>query len=150
FPGTGPPRRAGARPVRIGPSRGLGAGPMTEESLFAAALERTAAAERQAFLDEACAGDVALRQRVERLLAAHEKTLGIPDRPAAAPPSREVRPGVAPRAALPAEPVGTLVGGRYKLLAKVGEGGMGTVWVAEQTHPVRRKVAVKLVKAGLD
>src|SRR5205807_512803 len=48
------------------------------------------------------------------------------------------------------EQVGTLVAGRYKLLEQIGEGGMGTVWVAEQTQPVRRKVALKLVKAGMD
>ena len=65
--------------------RGLGVGAMIEESLFAAALERSTAAERRAFLDEACAGDVALRQRVERLLAAHEKTLGILDQLAGPP-----------------------------------------------------------------
>ncbi len=45
---------------------------------------------------------------------------------------------------------GNLIAGRYKLLEKIGEGGMGEVWVAEQTQPVRRKVALKLVKAGMD
>ena len=50
----------------------------------------------------------------------------------------------------PGERVGTLVAGRYKLLEQIGEGGMGTVWVAEQTQPVRRKVALKLIKAGMD
>src|SRR5205085_10945460 len=49
-----------------------------------------------------------------------------------------------------AEQVGTLLAGRYKLLEQIGEGGMGTVWVAEQTQPVRRKVALKLIKAGMD
>jgi WD40 repeat protein/serine/threonine protein kinase/tetratricopeptide (TPR) repeat protein len=49
-----------------------------------------------------------------------------------------------------AEGVGTLIAGRYKLLEQIGEGGMGTVWVAEQTQPVRRKVALKLIKAGMD
>src|SRR5262249_2092009 len=48
------------------------------------------------------------------------------------------------------ERVGTVVAGRYKLLEQIGEGGMGTVWVAEQTQPVRRKVALKLIKAGMD
>src|SRR4051812_48514786 len=62
-------------------ARGPGAWPMTEETLFAAALERTLATERQAFLDEACAGEVTLRRRVARLLAAHEKPRGILDRP---------------------------------------------------------------------
>ena len=48
------------------------------------------------------------------------------------------------------ESVGTIVAGRYKLLEEIGEGGMGTVWVAEQLQPVRRKVALKLIKAGMD
>src|SRR5262249_42299900 len=64
---------------------GLGARPMTEESLFVAVLEKPTASERLAFLEEACAGDVALRQRVEQLLAAHLKTLGILDQSAKPP-----------------------------------------------------------------
>jgi len=60
-------------------------------------------------------------------------------------------PNLAPPARDPAaELVGTVIAGRYKLLEQIGEGGMGTVWVAEQTQPVRRKVALKLIKAGMD
>src|SRR3954454_5634383 len=119
---------------------------MNEESLFAAALELATPAERRAFLDEACAGDVALRDLVERLLAAHEKSLGILDQSAvaggAAGPSADVTPvpGLA----------GSVIAGRYRLIEEIGEGGMGTVWLAEQTQPVRRKVAIKLVRAGMD
>ena len=69
---------------------------MNEESLFVAALEKPTASERQAFLEEACAGDVALRQRVERLLAAHLETLGILDQPARPPGWTEVAGGSAP------------------------------------------------------
>ena len=63
--------------------------------------------------------------------------------------------GAAPLAGLPAkspglEGVGAVVGGRYKLVEPLGEGGMGTVWMAQQTEPVRRPVAVKLIKAGMD
>jgi eukaryotic-like serine/threonine-protein kinase len=121
---------------------------MSEESLFAAALEIELAGDREAFLDEACAGDVALRGRVGRLLAAHEKAFGILDAPATPPGAFEdSRPP--PDDDLSDTSVGPLVAGRYKLLVPIGEGGMGTVWLAEQTHPVRRKVAVKLVRAGM-
>ena len=60
---------------------------MNEESLFAAALERSTVSERRAFLDEACAGDIALQRRVERLIAAHMETVGILDEPAIPPRS---------------------------------------------------------------
>jgi tetratricopeptide (TPR) repeat protein len=123
---------------------------MIEESLFAAALEWATAAERRAFLDEACAGDVALRQRVERLLAAHEKTLGIVDQMAGPARSPEVTAGTRPVGASTGERVGDLVAGRYRLLEAIGEGGMGAVWKAEQTQPVRRTVAVKLIRVGMD
>ena len=51
---------------------------------------------------------------------------------------------------IPSEHTGTIIAGRYKLLEEIGEGGMGTVWVAEQSQPVRRKVALKLIKPGMD
>ncbi len=116
---------------------------MTEESLFEAALQRPTPAERQAFLEQACGGDAALLQRLQALLAAHAQAAGVLDR------------GVPnPQATTTPEPpgleVGTVIAGRYKVLESLGEGGMGSVYVAEQTEPVRRKVALKLVKAGLD
>jgi serine/threonine protein kinase/WD40 repeat protein len=135
---------------------------MVEEALFAAALERTFAADRRAFLEEACAGDVALRDRLERLLAAHHRASGILDQPAGLglPRLVEVTAGrrprhsqsqrPRPRGAPPVEGAGTQVAGRYKLLAEIGEGGMGTVWRAEQTRPVRRTVALKIIKSGMD
>lgn len=85
----------------------------------------------------------ALRQGVEALLLAHDESGGpVPNglgRDAAATANwpRQARPG-------------TLVAGRYKLIEPIGEGGMGTVWMAEQKEPVRRKAAVKLIKPGMD
>ena len=124
---------------------------MNEESLFVAALEKPTAAERHAFLEFACAGDSGLRQRVELLLAAHDKTRGMLD--ASARPTgwtevaAELTPGSVRHAA---ELVGTTIADRYKLLEEIGAGGMGTVWKAEQKQPVRRTVALKLIKAGMD
>ena len=116
---------------------------MTEESLFLAALEKHTPAERQAFLDEACGADAALRARVQMLLEADARVRGILDRPA---PGRSEQTGVY----TPNEQPGVVIAGKYKLLEAIGEGGMGAVWVAEQTQPVRRKVALKLIKAGMD
>jgi serine/threonine protein kinase/tetratricopeptide (TPR) repeat protein len=123
---------------------------MNEESIFVAALERTTASERGAFLDGACAGDVGLRQRVERLLSAHSATLGILDQPVRPPGWTEVAEGLGPVGGAPAESAGALIADRYRLIEEIGAGGMGTVWKAEQTQPVRRTVAVKLIRAGMD
>jgi tetratricopeptide (TPR) repeat protein len=112
---------------------------MNEESLFAAALAKTGPAERLAFLDEACAGDAALRQRLERLLAADEHTNGILE--------RGPDPGT-PDDPPPEEPSAAV--GPYQLIEPIGEGGMGAVWLAQQTEPVKRLVAVKLIKPGMD
>jgi hypothetical protein len=116
------------------------------ESLFAAAATLASPEERAAYLDEACAGDPALRQQVEGLLKAHDREGHFLDRPAGGPGAPPETVGYAPAV----EQVGHVIAGRYKLLEQIGEGGMGAVWVAEQTQPVRRKVALKLVKAGMD
>src|SRR5438128_8250761 len=128
-----------------------------EEALFRAAVELTPGATRQAFLDQACVGDPALRQRLEALLATHEQPDGV--LPTQAETAR-LRSDASARQARPAmeaefadEPPDEAVGqtiGRYKLLEKVGEGGCGVVYVAEQTEPVRRRVALKVIKLGMD
>ena len=114
---------------------------MTEFELFDAARKITDPVARAAFLDQACAGNAALRASVESLLNAPATNLAAFDAPSAVAPT-------VIGAALPV--VGTLLAGRYKLLENIGVGGMGTVWVAEQQAPVKRKVAVKLIKAGMD
>ena len=115
---------------------------MNEESLFAAALARPGGAERQAFLDAACGGDAGLRERVEHLLAADEQTRGILDAAGDSFTTGEHRPH-------PLLSTATLFAGRYKLRQKLGEGGMGEVWVADQSDPVQRRVAVKVIRPGL-
>jgi serine/threonine protein kinase len=113
------------------------------ESVFAGAVALENPAERVAYLDQACAADPALRARVNALLRAHERAGHLLDRP--------VAPELLTVDHVPAaEQPGTVLAGRYKLLEGIGEGGMGAVWVAEQIEPVRRKVAIKLIKPGMD
>jgi serine/threonine protein kinase len=137
--------------------------PPQAKEIFLAAIEKAAPAERAAFLDEACAGDASLREKVEELLRAHYQPGSFLEKPAAvlgshAPSSpQEIDEGGGGTSldatGLPtgddASAVGTYIG-RYKLLQRLGEGGMGTVWVAEQQEPVKRRVAVKVIKPGRD
>src|SRR5262249_53647024 len=146
-------------------------GAMNEETLFQEALSRSPE-ERAAFLEQACASRPDLPPAVEALLAAHQKPGTLPDGPPIEPePSRDPGRGQSlPDASLaqtpepvhaspaaagtadhrPMSDAGTVIAGRYTLLEKIGEGGMGEVWVARQTEPVKRKVALKLIKAGMD
>jgi serine/threonine protein kinase len=117
--------------------------PTAERSIFLSAIEAGSPAERAAYLDRACRGDGRLRAGVEELLAAHDR-LGA-GAPAA---TAGYSPGDA-AAVLPSECAGMQIGS-YKLLQQIGEGGMGTVYMAEQTQPVQRKVALKVIKAGMD
>src|SRR5690349_10315728 len=101
------------------------------ESIFVAALDKSSAEDRAAYLDEACGHDPELRRHVDRLLNAQATAGGFLQRPV---------PGVAGTLdqQLREQP-GTLIG-PYKLLQQIGEGGMGVVYMAEQEQPVRRKV----------
>src|SRR5262245_53607277 len=110
------------------------------KELFLEALEHKSATALSRFLDEACAGNAGLRQRVEELLKANrdaggflggvEKSKATPDEAQLAPP-------------------GTVIG-QFKLLEPLGEGGFGVVYLAEQSEPVRRQVALKILKPGMD
>jgi tetratricopeptide (TPR) repeat protein/serine/threonine protein kinase len=108
--------------------------------LFLSALER-GPEQWPAFLDEACGGDTEVRARVEDLLRAHQALGSIHA-------GRGGGPAVTVDLA-PAEQPGTVIG-PYKLLEEIGEGGFGVVFLAEQTQPVRRKVALKVLKPGMD
>jgi eukaryotic-like serine/threonine-protein kinase len=115
----------------------------SEREIFFAALDRAAGEERTAFLDGACGADLGLRRRVEALLARHfEKDSFMKG------PALEEMPTLA-EGPHPAEEPGALIG-RYKLLEKLGEGGFGSVWAAVQREPVRRRVALKIIKLGMD
>jgi serine/threonine protein kinase len=117
------------------------------KDVFLGAVEIADPGERAAFLDAACAGDAELRRRVEALLAAHERPESLLDRAAVAPAEGGTLPH--PSVTAPAEGPGTRVG-PYLLLQPLGEGGMGSVFLAEQGEPVRRQVALKVIKPGMD
>ena len=109
------------------------------EAVFNQALERSSPEERAAFLRAACGPDDAFREKVERLLAAH----------AGAPKFLATTVGTIALQRPVTEAAGTRIG-RYKLLEQIGEGGMGVVYMAEQEEPVRRRVALKIIKLGMD
>jgi serine/threonine protein kinase/WD40 repeat protein len=111
------------------------------KALFLEALEKQAPEEWMTFLAQACAGDAALQAEVETLLRAQAELGSFHEAPRATQPVVPDRPT--------SEAAGATIG-PYKLLQQIGEGGMGTVWMAEQTRPVQRKVALKIIKAGMD
>jgi len=119
-------------------------GPAREEALFSAAL-LLLPSERAAFLDLACAGDASLRGRLQVLLQSNESAGGFlePSSPADGP--NATVPVTLPVTERPGDTIG-----RYKIREKLGEGGCGSVYVAEQTEPVRRRVALKILKLGMD
>jgi WD40 repeat protein/serine/threonine protein kinase len=116
--------------------------PPSLEDLFFAASERRDHAARAAYLDEVCGTDTELRRRVEELLAAELEVSQFLESPAVTPKLED-----GPVAGL--ESSGDVIG-PYTLVEPIGEGGMGVVYLADQTRPVRRKVALKIVKPGMD
>src|ERR1043166_3237378 len=133
-PGSNPTQREGAmnNPVE------------RDETVFEAAV-RLGAAERAAYLDKSCAGEPELRRRGEALLGALDRAGGLLKDPAI--PASEK--GTAIFSPQTEEGPGSIIG-RYKLLQKIGEGGCGVVYMAEQSVPVRRRVALKVIKLGMD
>ncbi|MHC4890270.1 MAG: serine/threonine protein kinase, partial [Planctomycetota bacterium] len=113
-----------------------------EEVIFYAALEIASDEERKAYIKEACGDDVQLLRRVEVLLKAHEAEGDFLKASATYDDATLDSVSVV-------EQLGTVIG-RYKLLESAGEGGMGSVYLAEQKKPIRRKVALKIVKLGMD
>jgi eukaryotic-like serine/threonine-protein kinase len=113
---------------------------MTERELFEAALD-VPPEDRAAYLDRVCGADGALRLRLEGLLRKHDEARSFLE----APPPEVARTVIGPAV----EEVGTQVG-PYTLLEQIGEGGFGIVFMAEQQAPVRRRVALKIIKPGMD
>jgi WD40 repeat protein/serine/threonine protein kinase/tetratricopeptide (TPR) repeat protein len=123
----------------------------SEKSIFLQAIEIQSAAERAAYLDQACAGNQQLRAEIDELLQADARSGDLLDAPSAVVPGNGASPAVAATIDMPpaGEAPGTVIG-PYKLLEQIGEGGFGVVFMAEQTQPVRRKVALKVLKPGMD
>ncbi len=114
--------------------------PIDRKTIFAEAIEIKDPAARAVYLDRACGADAKLRAGVEALLRAHERAGGFLESPAV---------GVTLDGPARIEGPGTKIG-HYELLELIGEGGMGLVYLAEQKEPVRRKVALKIIKPGMD
>ena len=149
--------------------------PRRVKALFNAALDLPDPADRPAFLDRESGDDRELRQRLGDLLAAYEQPADALERPLAqdhghstAPDAESIPSDQAdltteepaadsdrtnsyrPEIPSPAAHIGSVIAGRYKLREEIGEGGMGSVYLAEQLQPVKRRVALKLIKAGMD
>jgi hypothetical protein len=102
------------------------------------------------YVGEACGGDAELARQVGQLLQVHREAGSFLDRPAAALGATGAFTALHGKAGVPRSEVPGTIIGPYKLLQQIGEGGMGVVWMAEQTQPVQRKVALKVIKPGMD
>src|SRR5258708_39764364 len=113
------------------------------ETIFGEAISITSADERDAYLDRACESDPKLRGMVEQLVVNHFRAGQFLEQPVAQFAATIDKPGKLPIGEKPGTQIGP-----YKLLQQIGEGGMGSVYMAEQIRPVQRKVALKVIKAG--
>jgi len=114
--------------------------PRSERAIFEEAIDIASVSERLAYIERACEQDPALLVRVQALLAVHEGADGfLPEQPEAEATV------LCPATERPGDRIG-----RYKLLEQIGEGGCGVVYMAEQEEPVRRRVALKVIKLGMD
>jgi hypothetical protein len=116
--------------------------PIDIKSILFEALEKTDTNERTAYLDDVCCGNTNLRAEVESLLESHEQANDFL-------PSPDLDPEVTLNDTPLTEGPGTVIG-RYKLLEQIGEGGFGVVYMADQTKPINRRVALKIIKLGMD
>jgi hypothetical protein len=108
---------------------------------FSPRWKKPTATEREAYLERACKGDPDLRLRIEELLKLHQEAGGMLDDPP---------PGLAATMGMSATERPGMTIGNYKLMEQIGEGGMGLVFVAQQERPIVRKVALKIIKPGMD
>src|SRR4051794_2878546 len=110
-------------------------------AIFNEAITLDSEEDRLQYLDQVCGGDLAMRARVEALLRAHSEAGGFFGGKSPADNATRILPIT--------ESPGTIIG-PYKLLQQIGEGGMGVVFMAEQTEPIQRMVALKIIKPGMD
>ncbi|MBL8824133.1 MAG: serine/threonine protein kinase [Planctomycetia bacterium] len=116
---------------------------MNEKEIFESAIEIPDPQERAAYLDRACAGDDKLRERIESLLRADERAAHFLEKSAGEPSTKAFdEPDVIT--------IDTILDGKYRLRQKLGEGGMGAVYLAETIRDVKHQVAVKIIKPGFD
>jgi eukaryotic-like serine/threonine-protein kinase len=113
-----------------------------EQSIFLHAIGLASPADRAAYLEDACRNNPQLRAELHALLAAHDRLGGAA--------ASSIQPESTQLSSTPSGEAAGAVIGPYRLLEQIGEGGMGTVWMAEQKAPIRRHVAVKVIKAGMD
>ena len=120
----------------------MNAEPKDIKTIFSEAIEKETPEERTAYLDQVCGNNTDLRSKVEALIKAHNEAGNFLEFPVLDP---SVTLGDGPLTEGPS----TIIG-RYKLLEKIGEGGMASVYMAEQKQPIRRRVALKIIKLGMD